>query len=516
MLRYYQTEAHDRSIEANKSHRAVLVVMPTGTGKTPVMATLAQTEVSNGGRALVLSNRKKLVRQAGKTIEDFIGEQYGLEAGRSRAVGEMWPIVVASVQSMANERLLAYPKDYFTKIIIDEAHHSLAPQYKDIFEHFSGAKCVGFTATPDRGDRRQLSEFYGCVAYEYPVKQALSDGFICNIQSVTLPIRVDISKVGRSQGDLNEGELAHAIEPYLDEIARVTADFAKDRKILTFLPIIETSKLACEVFNAHGIVTKHLDGTSKDIDAVIDELVRGDISNIVNSMLLTEGVDIPPVDCIIVLRPTESRPLYCQMVGRGTRVFPGKRNLLLLDFLWLTDKHDICHPATIVSPNADITGLVTDAQNGQPFTPIDIFAEEEIAEHKFIRDREKKLARYLDENKHRKPKTVDPLQYGIWTGDLDLVSYEPSFDWQKAPATEQQKVILESRGIDCESITRGYAAATIKSLNRNQNKATPKQLKFLVAQGVKKVHALTKQQASEILDRRFRRIDFIKRMKGRR
>ena len=151
-------------------------------------------------------------------------------------------------------------------------------------------------------------------------------------------------------------------------------------------------------------------------------------------MLLTEGWDCPSVDCIIVLRPTKIRSLYQQMVGRGMRLAPNKNELLLLDFLWMTERHDLCKPSALLSKDAEIAKRINqkmmDKESG-----IDLLEAEKDAESDVIKEREEALARELAAMKKRKSKLVDPIQYAFSIAAEDLANYEPAFTWEMGPAT---------------------------------------------------------------------------------
>ena len=163
-------------------------------------------------------------------------------------------------------------------------------------------------------------------------------------------------------------------------------------------------------------------------------------------MLLTEGWDCPSVDCVIVLRATKSRSLYSQMVGRGTRLHPGKDNVLLLDFLWNTEKHELCRPACLIAESKDVEEKMTEklAESGEPE---DLEVMEAEAANDVVADREAALAEQLAAMKKRKRKLVDPLQFELSIQAEDLSSYIPSFGWEMMPPTDKQLKALEKFGI---------------------------------------------------------------------
>ena len=251
---------------------------------------------------------------------------------------------------MREKRLSQFPDDYFNTIIIDEAHHCISDSYQRVLQHFPEAKVLGVTATPDRGDMRNLGTVFDSMAYEYTLPKAIKEGYLSPIKAVTIPLKIDMSGVGVQAGDFKSGEIATALDPYLESIAAEMEKYCKDKKTVVFLPLVKTSQKFRDILNAHGFKAAEVNGESQDRAEILEAFDKYQYNVLCNSMLLTEGWDCPSVDCIVVLRPTKVRSLYCQMVGRGTRLSPetGKDHLLLLDFLWHTERHELCHPAHLI------------------------------------------------------------------------------------------------------------------------------------------------------------------------
>ena len=155
-----------------------------------------------------------------------------------------------------------------------------------------------------------------------------------------------------------------------------------------------------------------MNGESPDRAEILAAFDRGEYNVLCNSMLLTEGWDCPSVNCVVVLRPTKVRSLYSQMVGRGTRLFPGKTDLLLLDFLWHTERHELCRPAHLVCETAEVAESMTESAAEQG-GPVDILEAAEQAESDVVQQREESLAKQLAEMKSRKRRLVDPLQFEL-------------------------------------------------------------------------------------------------------
>jgi hypothetical protein len=220
-------------------------------------------------------------------------------------------------------------------------------------------------------------------------------------------------------------------------------------------------------------------------------------------MLLTEGWDCPSVDCVVVLRPTKVRSLYQQMVGRGMRLHPNKEHLLLLDFLWLSERHDLCRPSALISKDTDIAEKI-DKQLMDSDDGIDLMDAEEQAERDVLAEREEALAKELAEMRKRKRKLVDPIQYALSIAAEDLVGYVPTFAWEMAPPSERQLEFLEKRGIFSESVENmGKASMLIDRLMSRQESglSTPKQIRCLERYGFRQVGTWKFDDAAKMIAR---------------
>lgn len=504
-LRPYQIQAKDAVLsEWSEGHRKTLLVLPTGTGKTVVFAKVVEARVNNGGRALVLAHRGELLSQAADKIMDASGMACALEKAESTSLGSNMPVTVGSVQSLAQpKRLARFPRDYFTDIVVDEAHHCLSDSYQRVLAHFPKANILGVTATPDRGDMKNLGQFFDSKAYEYTMPQAIRDGYLCPIKAQMIPLELDISGVKVTSGDFSSGEIGSALEPYLDQIAREMTHYCKGRKTVVFLPLIQTSQKFCAILNCYGLRAAEVNGNSENRAEVLRDFENGRYDVLCNSMLLTEGWDCPAVDCVVVLRPTKVRSLYQQMVGRGMRLFPDKEHLLLLDFLWMSERHDLCRPSALISKDADIAKRI-DQQMVDSSDGIDLIDAEEQAERDVLAEREEALAKELAEMRKRKRKLVDPLQYALSIAAEDLVGYVPTFAWEMAPPSARQLDFLEKRGIFAESVENmGKASLLIDRLVHRQEEglATPKQIRCLERYGFRQVGTWLFEDASKMITR---------------
>ena len=504
-LRPYQAEARDAIIrEWSAGNQKTLLVLPTGTGKTIVFASVVQNQVKRGGRALIMAHRGELLDQAADKLQDACGLDSVLEKAESSSLGSDVPVTIGSVQSLAQpKRLAQFPSDYFTDIVIDEAHHCLSDSYQRVLEHFPEANILGVTATPDRGDQRNLGKYFDSKAFEYSMTKAIRDGFLCPIKAQMIPLELNIRDVGMSNGDYAVGEIGTALDPYLAQIAEEMSRYCKGRKTVVFLPLIKTSQKFCDLLNCAGLRAAEVNGNSNDRAQVLHDFEAGKYDVLCNSMLLTEGWDCPAVDCVVVLRPTKLSSLYQQMVGRGMRLSEGKDHLLLLDFLWLSERHDLCRPSALVSKDAAIAEKL-DAQLMKDDNIYELIEAEEQAERDILAEREEALARELAEMRRRKRKLVDPLQYAMSIAAEDLVGYVPTFAWEMAPASTKQLEFLEKRGIFSAGVDNmGKASMIIDRLKRRQDEglSTPKQIRCLERYGFRQVGTWQFDDAGKMISR---------------
>lgn len=504
-LRPYQTQAKDAVLsEWDKGHRKTLLVLPTGTGKTVVFAKVVESRVNRGGRALILAHRGELLTQAADKIRAAAGIECALEKAESTSLGSMFPVTVGSVQSLAQpKRLARFPHDYFTDIVVDEAHHCLSDSYQRVLAHFPDANILGVTATPDRGDMKNLGQFFDSKAFEYTMPQAIKEKYLCPIKAQMIPLELDISGVKVSNGDFSSGEVGNALEPYLEQIAREMAHYCEGRKTVVFLPLVHISKRFCDILNSYGLRAAEVNGGSENRAEILRDFENGRYDVLCNSMLLTEGWDCPAVDCVVVLRPTKVRSLYQQMVGRGMRLYPGKEHLLLLDFLWLSERHDLCRPSALVSKDAEIAQKI-DKQLMDNEDGLDLIDAEEQAERDVLAEREEALAKELAIMRQRKRKLVDPLQYALSIAAEDLVGYVPTFAWEMAPPSTRQLDFLEKRGIFAEAVDNmGKASLLIDRLVRRQDAglSTPKQIRCLERYGFRQVGTWQFDDAAKMISR---------------
>ena len=474
-------------------------------GKTIVFAKVAEDCVRHGDRVLILAHRGELLDQAADKILKACGLRCSIEKAGETCKGQFFRIVTGSVQTMMREkRLDTFPADYFSTVIVDEAHHAVSDSYQRVLNHFPDAKVLGVTATPDRGDMRNLGSYFESLAYEYTLPKAIREGYLCKIKALTIPLKIDLGSVQMQAGDFKAADIGNALEPYLYQIADEMLKYCKDRRTVVILPLIATSQKFRDILEERGFNAAEVNGESEDRAEILKDFENGRYDVLCNSMLLTEGWDCPSVDCIIVLRPTKVRSLYSQMVGRGTRLFEGKDHLLLLDFLWHTERHALCHPAALICESEEVAARMTANLEDKAGCAVDIEEAESQAESDVVADREAALAEKLKEMRRRKKRLVDPLQFEMSIVAEDLTSYIPAFGWQMAPPSESQTRELEKRGIMPDEIDNaGKASLLIDRLRKRQEEGltTPKQIRFLEGRGFKHVGTWQFETARKLIDR---------------
>lgn len=342
-LRPYQREAIDAVTAAwDEGMKRPALVLSTGLGKTVIFSHLASEYIERTGRqVLILVHRDELADQAMAKIREIAP---GLSVGKVKAASNQTTrdVVVASVQTLSRasrlQKLLDVTDNGKTVglVITDECHHGLAPSYQKIYDALPDAFHLGVTATLARGDGKGLGSVWDDVVYEKSVTWGIRKGFLSPVKGVAVRVpELDLSAVRSSRGDYQANDLGEALESsgVLDVIPQAYTEHASGRPGVVFLPTVETAEHTAEALDRAGIRTAVISGTTPREDRlkILEDYRTGRVQVLANCMVLTEGFDAPHTSCIVVARPTQSNPLYIQMVGRGTRTYPGKTDCLVLD-----------------------------------------------------------------------------------------------------------------------------------------------------------------------------------------
>lgn len=367
-LRSYQRDALAAIEQATvRGVRRQLLVLPTGTGKTLVFAELIRRRP---GRALVLAHRDELVAQAVEKLAMTGVERVGVVKGERNDVDAA--VIVASVQTISRPNRLPELVANFSTIVEDEAHHATAETYRRVLEHVGafrdeGPLVLGVTATAERADGAALGAVFQEVVYEARLLDMIRAGYLAELRALQVHVAADFNELHTRAGDFIESEaemmLLAANAPAA--VARAYQEHGAGRTALVFTPTVRVAYEIAKQFDEAGIAAAALDaGTPLELRReLLARFHHGAIRVIANCGLLTEGYDEPAIACIIIARPTKSRPLYVQMVGRGTRRYPGKLDCLLLDVVGATARHDLVTAATLfgVEPVGAIEQSVLDA-----------------------------------------------------------------------------------------------------------------------------------------------------------
>lgn len=350
-LRPYQVEAVAAIRRELEARRSTLLVMATGLGKTQVFGAVAHAWP---GRVLVLAHRFELLDQARARLAEMTGEGVGLVQAQNWSSGER--LVVGSIQTLCRPaNMQAFPRDAFALVVVDEAHHAVAPTYRRVLEYFDSARVLGVTATPDRQDEKAMFNVFKSVAYVREIEDGIRDKYLCPIRVTQVEVEaIDLAAVRTTAGDLNQGDLdaVMGVEEALHGVVKPTLELSGDRKTIVFTTSVANAHRMAEIFNRYRQSSaRAIDGdTATDIRAAtIKAFRRGDFQYLVNVGILTEGTDIPDVSCVAMARPTKSRALYAQCAGRGLRIHPGKADCLLLDFVGNSGRHRLVSALDILA-----------------------------------------------------------------------------------------------------------------------------------------------------------------------
>lgn len=310
-----------------------LIQMATGCGKTATF-----TNIKRKGRILVLAHREELVTQPVKYYDCPVG----IEMASQHSNGE--PVVIASIMSLTH-RLDKFKSDDFDLIIIDEAHHAAAKSYKKILEYFNPRLILGFTATPNRGDKVRLNDVFQKIIFQRDLKWAIKNKYLTDIYCMRVNIGYDISNVAKRMGDFAPSELEEALDTDVlnKAIAEAYNKYARGQTLIFATSVKHCEDIAKEIPGAVTVTAE-----TKNREELIKKFTNREIPVLVNCMIFTEGTDMPLVETVMIARPTQNSSLYTQMVGRGLRLYPGKEKLVLIDLVGTTGKASLCTAPTLL------------------------------------------------------------------------------------------------------------------------------------------------------------------------
>jgi len=318
-------------------------------GKTVIFSELSKQAHAQGQRPLILVHRDELVNQAADKIHNVMPHA-SVGIVKAEHNGVECDVIVGSVQTLARERRRDQLRNV-GMLVVDEAHHALAPSYRSILTHYGafsdrGTPTSGWTATLARGDGKGLGDVWEIVAYERDILWMIEHGYLVDVKGRAVTVDgLDLGTVARTRGDYQEGDLGDALLSVGagEVIADAYREHAPTRQGVLFAPTVASAFAMAEDMNAAGILTETIIGMT-DLDeraGIYDRYRDGKTQVLANCMVLTEGWDMPQASCAIIARPTSSASLYIQMVGRVLRPWPGKQDALVLDVVGVAGKHPL-------------------------------------------------------------------------------------------------------------------------------------------------------------------------------
>lgn len=475
-LRPRQKEAFKAVFEnLAKGIDSMLVALPTGVGKTHLAIAVAH----QFNHVLFLVHRTELLKQ---TIASYhaAGNQRSIATitSASRAVAPDAHFTVGMIQTLAG-RLGQYPPGRFDLVIVDEAHHAMAREWRTVIEHFNPELHLGLSATPERQDGAPLSHLYSVLAYHMSVADAVREGALVEPIAMEVQTGTDLSKVKRSRGDYDAGELQTALNtPERNKLILDTfLKHGKGRKAVAFTAGVNHAKELERLFTKAGIPSIAISGADKDREEKLKDLEDGKYLVGFNALLLTEGWDDPSVDCVLMCRPTQSKPLYVQAVGRGLRLKPGKKDCLIIDFSDASRTHRL----------VSIWDFWGSRVKRSLKDPTNLPREADRKDVELEPGGNWSLQAYLElVNLLEPPPLIDEFVLG-------------AFKWHHEPATEKQIRMLADLGYDVDpgrvDWTKGQASAVI-----GREPASDSQVRLLIALGFDAVgRRWTRNEASRAI-----------------
>lgn len=500
-LRDYQREAVDSVIHSLSKGGSTLLVMATGLGKTVVFAEIIRRYLSQGTgrRALVLAHRAELIQQAAATIGRIAGCDVEVEMGDLRVSEGIYfraPVVVSSVQTQIAgsrhhnwKRMHKFKPEQFGIVIIDEAHHAVGESYKMILDYYSKGcpRILGVTATPDRKDEAALGQVFESVAFTYGLREAIIDGWLVPIKQRLVSVRsLDFSQCRTTAGDLNGADLDAVMqyEETLHGMIAPTLEIAKDKRGLIFAASVAHAERVCEIINRHkpsSAVCVTAATPSDERRLMFEAFSEGKHQWLVNVGVATEGWDDSArdgrgVQIIAMMRPTKSRALYCQMVGRGTRPLPAtvdgldtsdrrraaiatsaKSEILILDYCGNAGRHKLIHATDALAGKEGGAAAervrVQIETSEQDVDVLEMLTQEEI---KMKAEVERAARKGIVVGASYKTQLIDPFSL------VDL-SPDRTQAWTKGrPASEKQLAVLRRLRVQIpDMLTRNEASKLI-------------------------------------------------------
>jgi len=536
-LRDYQERAVSNAMEAMRLGGSTLVVMATGLGKTIVFAEIIRRYMmtGTGRRALVLAHRAELIHQAAQKIGMVAGCDVEIEMGELRARESTLyraPVIVSSVQTQTagrngSMRMHKFNPKQFGIVIIDEAHHAVGDSYRKTLEHFKqgGCRVLGVTATPDRADEAALGSVFDSTAFEFGIREGIEAGWLVPIRQRLVSVTsLDYSSCRTTAGDLNGADLDSVMqyEENLHGMVYPTLEIAVDRRGIIFASSVAHAERITEIINRHKPSSAVFVCAATPTDerrSLFAGFAEGRYQWLVNVGVATEGWDDAALDrkgvqIIAMMRPTKSRALYCQMIGRGTRPLPrtvdgiaeasmrreaiagsAKDGVTVLDFCGNAGRHRLVHVADALAgkdPDEHAGRIANEiVERGAHAAELDVLQILNRAEVQAVKEREASTRKGLVVKAGYKSQLIDPFQL------IDLAPHREAAWAKGVPASEKQLTVLRRLKVDIpDLLTRREASRLIDAAI---NTPTPAQAWWLLKHGLVPSD-FTRRTASQAID----------------
>lgn len=535
-LRDYQSRAVDGVFKEWEDVRSTLFVQPTGCGKTTIFTEIIRRIYPL--RTMIVAHREELIFQAKKRVEEQTGLDCAVEMAEEVASTHVIfraSVVAATVQTLISgpsdrRRMERFDPETFGLLVIDEGHHSTAASYRKVIEHFKqnpALKVLGCTATPDRADEEALGQVFETVADVYEILDAIHDGWLTPVDQQMVHVEgLDFSSVRTTAGDLNGSDLAKVMESEknIQGMCGSVIDIIKDKRTIVFTSSVRHAEMACEILNRHhnGMADWICGTTPKDRRReAMGDFRSGKLQVMCNVGCITEGVDVPGAEVVVMGRPTKSRALYAQMAGRVLRPTApvdrfdsaverrasiessSKPSARIIDFVGNAGRHRLVTSADILGGNvsdAAVELAIRKArETGRPLRMNEALDDAELEIRRQERERKK-------QEEARRTRLVPKVSYT--TKFID-----PFNAWNMTPArdrgwdagrtlTTKQRAILLRQGVNPDSMPYAQAKQVLNQMFHrwNHKLCTLKQANCLNKFGYD-TKEMTMDQASGLLDR---------------
>ena len=347
ILRPYQEIAVDDAATALDKHKNTIVVAPTGAGKTIMLSALVGKRFQVGNKVLVLQHRDELVRQ-NKTKFSRVNPDITTSIVDGSEKDWSGSTIFSMVQTLSRENNLTNI-NHFDLVVVDESHHAVADTYMRIINKVKEAnesvEIVGFTATPNRGDKKGLKKVFTNCSHQIEISTLIREGFLVPPKTFVIDVGVqkDLANVRKTVTDFDMSEVEKIMNKRAinEKIVAEWQDKAETRKTVVFCSTINHAQDVCDEFRRANIRAEIVTGDtpSEERKQILKDLEYGDVQVVVNVAVLTEGFDAPPISCIVLTRPCSYKSTMVQMIGRGLRTvsqeeYPGliKKDCIVLDF----------------------------------------------------------------------------------------------------------------------------------------------------------------------------------------